>query len=171
MATACEILQTKTWASALTNVASVPPLDHPRLKVWHFLKVCSGQSGFRRVESVSVCTHHVQQKQRLIHLIYTMHRVLFTWDIPTESLSLVLLAFQTRQTRTHTFLVFVLKVNKRRGAWELVQPATTLKERAAQACTWFHQRFWPIFQCWKSLPQCVNQTDTWRLFGLFAPQL
>lgn len=130
MSTAFEFLQTKTWASALTNVASVPPSDHPRLKVWHFLKVCSGQTGFSRVESVSVCTHDVQQKQRLIHLIYTMHRVLFTWDIPTEGLSLVLLAFQTRQTRTHTFLVFVSKVNKIRGTWELVQSATILKQTA-----------------------------------------
>lgn len=38
---------------------------------------------------MSVCTHtHVQQKQGLIHLIYTMHRALFTWDIPSEGLSL-----------------------------------------------------------------------------------
>lgn len=65
------------------------------------------------VESVSLCTHHVQQKRRLIQLIYTMHRVLFTRDIPTEGLSLVLLQSQTGHTQTRTvfFLVVVVVVH------------------------------------------------------------
>ena len=49
-----------------------------------------------------MCTHHVQQKQGLIHLIYTMHRALFTWDIPTEGLRLV---FQCVSDRTELHIL------------------------------------------------------------------
>lgn len=89
---------------------SVPPL-HQSAKGWRLpLKDVRGPKwlfwggGQGGVESLSVCTHHVQQKRRLIQLIYTMHRVLFTRDIPTEGLSLVLLQSQTGHTQTRTFL-------------------------------------------------------------------
>lgn len=103
-----------------------------------------GQSGFfwgGGVESVSVCTHHVQQKRRLIQLIYTMHRVLFTRDIPTEGLSLVLLQSPTGHTQTRTFLfvVVVLPSLRKKAKWQSsgtfsLQPSTERAARKTKAC-------------------------------------
>lgn len=141
---------------------------------------------------MSVCTHRVQQKQRLIHLIYTMHRVLFTWDIPTEGLNLVFLAFQTRQTH---FLSLSLSC-----ARALVS-ATKPKHDSATRRTYLISNLWLLLiftclhrfhrvtassandsnlkSCWKSLlhKTCqvylsnIYQSEKRRWFSPFNPQL
>lgn len=89
---------------------------------------------------MSVCTNHVQQKQGLIHLIYTMHRALFTWDIPTEGFCLVLLAFQTGQ-REPTDLFSLSYANEMKKGTNIGTICNKTKARNyLLQRAWFH--FW-----------------------------